>query len=151
MKKIIAVAAALVLALTATISLTGIVASTKGANTAVLTNLAGEGSGEGSGIDLNGITDKLGGGSFELPDLGGIGDMLGGFDLGGIGDMLGGFDLGGIGDMLGGFDLGGIGDMLGGSGELGGIGDLIGGSSSSEETPTVPDEPIVNPSTGDVL
>ena len=68
--------------------------------------------------------------------------MLGGFDLGGIGDLLGGFDLGG-------FDLGGI---LGGSGELGGIGDLIGGSSSSEETPTVPDdEPIVNPSTGDVL
>ena len=148
MKKIIAVAAALVLALTATISLTGIAASTKSANEAVLTNLSGE-----SGLDLNGITDKLGGGSFELPDLGGIGDLLGGFDLGGIGDMLGGFDLGGIGDMLGGFDLGGIGDILGGSGELGGIGDLIGGSSSSEDPGPAPtdDTPVVNPPTGDVL
>ena len=162
MKKIIAVAAALVLALTATISLAGIVVSTKGATTASLQNLSGEdllgGSGEG-GLDLGGITDTLGDLGGNLPDLGGIGDMLGGLgDLGGIGDMLGGLgDLGGIGDMLGGFDLGSVTDLLGGfdiGSLLGGLGGdfdigsiidtvsgLIGGSSSSDDNnPTQPTE-----------
>ena len=151
MKKIIAVAAALILALTATISLAGIVVSTKGAATASLQNMSGEdilgGSGEG-GLDLGGITDTLG--DLGGMDLGGVGDMLGGLDLGGmdlggIGDMLGGIDLGGmdlggITDMLGGFDLGGMLGGLGGDFDIGSIVDtvsgLVGGSSSSEDNTT---------------
>ena len=149
MKKIIAVAAALVLALTATISLAGIVVSTKGATTASLQNLSGEdllgGSGEG-GLDLGGITDTLGDLGGNLPDLGGIGDMLGGLgDLGGIGDMLGGFDLGSVTDLLGGFDIGSLLGGLGGDFDIGSIIDtvsgLIGGSSSSDDNnPTQPTE-----------
>ncbi len=133
MKKIIAVAAALCLALTATLSLTGIVFSTKGADAAVLTNLSGEDSGEGSGeVDLGGVTDLLGGIDLgdSLPDLGGVTDMLGGLDLGGITDMLGGFDLGGmLGGLGGDFDIGSIVDTVSG---------LVGGSSSSEDTTATP-------------
>ena len=107
MKKIIAVAAALVLALTATISLAGIVVSTKGTAPASVQAMSGEdilgGSGEG-GIDLGGITD-----------------MLGGFDIGSL--------LGGLG---GDFDIGSIIDTVSG---------LIGGSSSSDDNnPTQPTE-----------
>ena len=54
MKKIIAVAAALVLALTATLSFSGIVVSTKNAQTVSLQKLSGE-----SGLDLGSIGDSL--------------------------------------------------------------------------------------------
>ena len=72
MKKIIAVAAALVLALTATLSFSGIVVSTQNASAAKIQKLSGEG-----GLDLGSITDSLGG----------VGDMLGGLDLGGRRDL----------------------------------------------------------------